>query len=210
MGYAMTFGALPVALWTGALQEARRQLDLLAPHVVGNQRMEDWRLCYGRALTLRQGSEVEALVASFIESRADPAQAPPFAHLAIDAPVPVPLPDNAPPDNAPIYPPIDAPWSAPEVLRVDAMLLLWHNGPSATAAAEARLLRALELAQRQTALSWELRAATSLARLWQRQGRAGAARELMLTTFGKFTEGFGTSDLLEARRLIAELEAGVR
>jgi predicted ATPase/DNA-binding winged helix-turn-helix (wHTH) protein len=201
MGYAMTFGTLPVALWTGAQEEVRRQLDLLAAHVVGIQRMEDWRLCYGRALTLRQGSEAEALVAAFIESRADPAQAPPFAHLPIDAPVPVPLPNGAA---------IDAPWSAPEVLRVDAMLLLCHNGPSAIAAAEARLLRALELAQQQTALSWELRAATSLARLWQRQGRAGAARELMLTTFSKFTEGFGTSDLLEARRLIAELEAGVR
>jgi predicted ATPase len=121
--------------------------------------------------------------------------------LAIGSTVPVPSPGEAP---------IDLPWSAPELLRIEAMLLLWHNTPGADAAAEAKLLRALEVAREQAALSWELRAAMSLARLWRRHGRAAEARALMVATFGKFTEGFGTSDLVAARRLIADLEAGGR
>jgi len=98
-------------------------------------------------------------------------------------------------------------WNTPELLRVDAELLLWHNAPDAGTAAEAKLLRALEVAREQTALSWELRAAMSLAPLWQRHGRTTAAHDLLSTTYAKFTEGFGTSDLIRARGLMADLEA---
>jgi predicted ATPase len=68
------------------------------------------------------------------------------------------------------------------------------------------LLRALEIARGQTALSWELRAAMSLARLWRRHGRAAEARDLLAETYGKFTEGFSTSDLVQARKLMMDLE----
>jgi predicted ATPase len=67
--------------------------------------------------------------------------------------------------------------------------------------------RALEIARGQAALSWELRAATSLARLWRRHGQAAEARDLLAATYGKFTEGFGTSDLIRARSLIVDLES---
>jgi predicted ATPase len=63
------------------------------------------------------------------------------------------------------------------------------------AAAEVKLLRALEIARGQSALSWEHRAAMSLAGLWQRQGRATEARGLLAAAYGKFTEGFDTSAL---------------
>jgi predicted ATPase/DNA-binding winged helix-turn-helix (wHTH) protein len=198
LAYAITFGALPVALWSGALEEARRLLELLAAHVVGNQRMEDWRLCYGRALKLRRGSEAEALTASFIEPRADPSRPAPFANLAIEAYVPVPLPGEEP---------IDLPWSTPELLRLDAMLLLWHGTSGGDAAAEAKLLRALKVARAQKALSWELRAAISLAQLWRRRDRGAEAHKLLMATFRKFTEGFETSDLLQAKSLLVDLES---
>ena len=58
---------------------------------------------------------------------------------------------------------------------------------------------------RQSAKPWELRAATSLARLWHTQGRCGAAQELLASAYGWFTEGFDTADLQEAKTLLQEL-----
>ena len=54
-------------------------------------------------------------------------------------------------------------------------------------------------------MSWELRAAASLARLWRDQRRAGEARELLVSVCGRFTEGFDTADLREAESLLEEL-----
>jgi predicted ATPase len=61
------------------------------------------------------------------------------------------------------------------------------------------------VAHRQQAKSLELRAALSLARLWQRQGKAPEGRELLAPIYGWFTEGFDTADLLEAKALLDEL-----
>ncbi len=196
--YAVGLAGAPLAFWTGDMGEARRQADLMAAHAVGNQRMEQWSVCFERALKLRAGDEAEALIASLIEMAPDPTFPAPFADIAANANIPVPLPDGEP---------VEMRWYTPERLRIDAELLLWHDPPGATAAAEAKLLRALEVAREQTALSWELRAATTLAWLWQRHGRIAEARDLLAGTFARFTEGFGTSDLIRARHLLAELDA---
>jgi predicted ATPase len=71
--------------------------------------------------------------------------------------------------------------------------------------AEACFRQALDVARRQQAKSWELRAATSLARLWQRQGKRAEARELLAPIYGWFTEGFETADLQEAKALLDAL-----
>lgn len=73
------------------------------------------------------------------------------------------------------------------------------------AGAKTSLLKAIEVARRQQARSWELRAATSLCRLWQRQGKQGEARQLLGEIYGWFREGFDTPDLVEARTLLEEL-----
>jgi predicted ATPase len=65
--------------------------------------------------------------------------------------------------------------------------------------------RALEIARAQQARSFELRAATSLARLWRDQGRRTEARDLLGPVYGWFTEGFDTPDLIEAKALLEEL-----
>ena len=65
--------------------------------------------------------------------------------------------------------------------------------------------RALEVARRQGARSWELRAAVSLARLWQAQGRSGNALPMLAEIYGWFTEGFDTPDLVEAKALLEEM-----
>jgi predicted ATPase len=78
------------------------------------------------------------------------------------------------------------------------------NG-SAAEEAEGLFGQALEIARRQEAKTFELRAATSLARLWQRQGKRDAARALLAPLYAWFTEGFDTRDLIEAKALLDEL-----
>jgi predicted ATPase len=73
------------------------------------------------------------------------------------------------------------------------------------AEAEAWLRRALDVARRQEAKSLELRAAMSLSRLWQQQGKRTEAHTLLAPLYGWFTEGFDTADLLEAKTLLEEL-----
>ncbi len=99
----------------------------------------------------------------------------------------------------------DAHWE-PEVHRLMGDLLLRRN-PSAPDRAEASYRRAIERARSQEAKSWELRAATSLARLWRDQGKPAEARELLAPVYGWFTEGFDTLDLKEAKALLEELTA---
>jgi len=75
------------------------------------------------------------------------------------------------------------------------------------AKAESYFDRALALARKQQAKSWELRAAMSMARLWCDQGKRDEARDLLAPIYGWFTEGFGTRDLKEAKALLDELHA---
>jgi predicted ATPase len=78
-------------------------------------------------------------------------------------------------------------------------------GPIPHAEAEESFHQALDLARHQEAKSLELRAAMSLARLWQPQGKQAEARELLAPIYGWFTEGFDTADLQEAKALLEEL-----
>src|SRR5262249_13809868 len=77
--------------------------------------------------------------------------------------------------------------------------------PDAKSEAAACFQKAIEIARRQQAKSFELRASTSLARLWQQQGKKKQARKLLAQIYGWFTEGFETADLREAKTLLAEL-----
>jgi len=89
-----------------------------------------------------------------------------------------------------------------ELRRLEGELLLMQGDD---AEAEASFRRAIEVAQRQQAKSWELRATVSLARLWQKQGRTDEARRMLAQIYGWFTEGFDTLDLKEAKALLEEL-----
>ena len=73
--------------------------------------------------------------------------------------------------------------------------------------AERCFQQAIEIAQQQSAKSWELRAATSLARLWQQQGKTAEARQMLAEIYGWFTEGFDTADLQDAKALLEELRS---
>ena len=97
-----------------------------------------------------------------------------------------------------------------ELLRIKGELVLSEGGPDAAEAAEDHFRQALDWARRQGALSWELRAATSLARLWRDQNRTKAAREILAPVYDRFTEGFETTDLKAAKLLLDGLRASLR
>jgi predicted ATPase len=89
-----------------------------------------------------------------------------------------------------------------ETLRLKGWML---SLKSDLAGAEWNFLASLDWTCRQQAKSWELRTSTSLARLWQSQGRRQEAYELLAPVYDWFTEGFDTKDLQEAKSLLAEL-----
>jgi predicted ATPase len=96
-------------------------------------------------------------------------------------------------------------WAIAELQRVKGELLLLQGAPLATAAAEAHFRQALDWARRQGALSWELRAATSLARLLRDQSSSVDALALLQPVYDRFTEGFETADLKVAKTLLEVL-----
>ena len=93
-------------------------------------------------------------------------------------------------------------WCVAELLRIKGELLLLQGGFGAAAAVEDHYRQALGWARRQGALSWELRAATSLARLLRDQNRSTEAIALLAPIYNRFTEGFETADLKVAKALI--------
>jgi predicted ATPase len=98
----------------------------------------------------------------------------------------------------------DERWWEAEVCRLQGVLLLQQTGMP-QAEAETWFQRALDVARRQQAKSLELRAAMSLSRLWQQQGKQTEARKLLAPVYGWFTEGFDTADLQDAKALLEAL-----
>jgi predicted ATPase len=94
-------------------------------------------------------------------------------------------------------------WTEADMHRVRGELLIAIGDLEA---AEQSFHQAIAVARRQSAYLWELRAATSLARLWRDQGKRNEARDLLAPIYGWFTEGFDTPDLKEAKALLQQLK----
>ena len=97
---------------------------------------------------------------------------------------------------------VDQKFNEAELHRMKGQLTLQAGNPQEAAVC---FHTAIEVARKQEAKSWELRAATSLARLWQEQGKTTEAQELLAPVYGWFTEGFDTADLQEAKALLGVL-----
>jgi predicted ATPase len=95
-------------------------------------------------------------------------------------------------------------WCEAEVYRTAGEITLRAPEPE-TAKAEAYFKRALAVAHAQRAKSWELRAAMSMGRLWRGQGKRSEGRDLLTPVYNRFTEGFDTLDLKEAKTLLDTL-----
>jgi predicted ATPase/DNA-binding winged helix-turn-helix (wHTH) protein len=98
-------------------------------------------------------------------------------------------------------------WYQPELMRIKGELLLEETGNASIKAATKCFSEAIDLSRKQGALSWELRAAHSLARLRETLGHGGDARQILGEVYGKFTEGFETPDLVAARATLEALAA---
>ncbi|MFN7929857.1 MAG: hypothetical protein U0Y68_18315, partial [Blastocatellia bacterium] len=92
-----------------------------------------------------------------------------------------------------------------DIWRIKGELLLQVAADYAQIEAESCYQKAIAIAQKQSARMFELRAATSLARLWQRQDKTAEARQMLAEIYGWFTEGFDTADLRDAGALLDEL-----
>jgi predicted ATPase len=95
-------------------------------------------------------------------------------------------------------------WYEPELYRLKGALLLQQSSSNQTEA-ESCLHQAISIARSQQAKSLELRAAMSLARLWQQQGKRQEAHDLLAPVYQWFTEGFDTADMQEAKALLDAL-----
>jgi predicted ATPase len=100
-------------------------------------------------------------------------------------------------------------WLLPEALRIKGELLLLQAADGAATAADADFRQALDWARQQGELSWELRAATSLARLLRNEGRRTEAVACLQPLYDRFKEGYGTADLMAANQLLDELRTAV-
>ncbi|MBV8242436.1 MAG: LuxR family transcriptional regulator, partial [Hyphomicrobiales bacterium] len=100
-------------------------------------------------------------------------------------------------------------WFLPETLRTKGELVLLNGVQDPADAAQDYFLKAVDQARHQGALSWELRAATSLSRLWHNRGRTREALELLAPIYDRFTEGFETADLRTAKAVIEELRTNL-
>ncbi|WP_256443060.1 MULTISPECIES: winged helix-turn-helix domain-containing protein [unclassified Bradyrhizobium] len=196
LGYAICMAGCPVALWTGDIAEAERNLRLLNKYVASNRLYSTWGRVFEIAMRLRVRTDTDSLIAQYIEARLDVCSLSVLADLDIDDLNPTELPE----------PIAEELWNYPELLRIKAEFVLCKGSSmAAQKEAEELLLKSLDRSKSQRLPSFELRTAVSLARLWGRTARVAEARSMLEASYGKFTEGFATTDLINADRLIAEL-----
>ncbi|HXO91487.1 MAG TPA: hypothetical protein VN849_11940, partial [Stellaceae bacterium] len=210
---ALALAACPIALWVGDWVAAEHYVGMLLEHS-RNHALSRWRAygrCHHGALAIQRGdlSTGLRLLRAGLEELGDPRSAPLLFRFVMAealgragqiadglAAIEEEIVDSERSEER---------WATAELLRIKGELLLLQGMPGAAAAAEDHFRQALDWARRQGALSWELRTASSLARLWRDQQRVTEARELLGSVYGRFTEGFATADLREARSLLQQL-----
>jgi len=213
--YALALAACPIALWVGNLAAAARYTGMLIDHSRKHSLplWSDLGTRLQRAVVLK-GGDFEAglrLLPAGLDEIAEPnfngliflselAEALALAgRIAEGLAV---LKARIAQSEAGCY--------TPELLRLMGELFLLQSTPAAAETAEDLFRQALDEARRQKSLSWELRAATSLARLLRKQGRHADTIACLQPIYDRFTEGFGTADLIAAKRLLDELSGGGR
>jgi predicted ATPase/DNA-binding winged helix-turn-helix (wHTH) protein len=198
--YALGIGALPVAVWRGDVPEIRRVIEMLLEYSgkYGLHWWQSWARFHQRALL---SQEVVCREWEFPPSQT---RGPTLTAVQMDV-IATLGEDNIPAEAVARVDSGRVGWSAAEILRAAGEATRRSGAKDAAHAAETMFQRSLDLARRQNALSWELRTATSLARLWKDQHRESAAHDLLSTVRARFSEGFQTRDCLRADALLQEL-----
>jgi hypothetical protein len=212
--YAFAHAACPVALWTGDLTAAESYIGTLLDHsirhLLGVHHVLG--LCHQRVLAVKRGdlSGLRLLRAGFDDlGEANAVFRFPFlGEMAEGLGRAGQIADGLAAIDEAIErcERTEEHWIMPELLRIKGELLLLQGAPGGAAVAEDHFRQALDWARRQGALSWELRTATSLARLLRDQGRPADAMALLQPVYDRFTEGFDTADLQAAKALIDALQ----
>src|SRR5216684_5521845 len=216
--YALLIAACPIALYVGDLTTAdhhvRLAFDLAARHAL--EVWNAWAQCFEGAVLIKRGDHGAGsqLLQSALERLPEPTLHRSSHHMSLllaelaaglggagQIAEGLGVVDEA----LARAERTEAGWCLAELLRTKGELLLLERVPSAVATAEVCFQQALDVARRQGALSWELRSATSLARLWRGQQRVNQARKLLGPVYRRFTEGFETADLVAARTLLASI-----
>ena len=199
LSQSLAMGSIPIALWRGENARAAQMLERLLSHATRHSQVywQSWARSYQQVLSAR-ARRIEARLGvelPQIDALSGPGELDMLGTLAEGAVSPLGVERVAGGQVG---------WCAPEILRAHAENAL-RNESRMPIAAEAAFMRSLEIAREQRALSWELRTATSLARLWRDQGRGADARQLLSGIYDRFDEGLSTADLVAARTLVDEL-----
>jgi predicted ATPase len=216
LSYALAFGACPVALWAGDLTTAEHFVTVLldVSTVPGLRGWNDLGRYFEGAMVVRRanGDSRSRLLRSALDAlgaRANDLRYPVFmrefaAALGIVGPVD--------PRLAAIEPALarsrreSEHWFEPELLRINGELRLLNGDTGAAHEAQQLFLQGLDCAHGQGALSWELRCATSLSRLWRNNHRIKEAYLVLAPILARFEEGFANADLMTAKALLDELQ----
>src|SRR5215467_5679989 len=213
--YALTRAACPVALWVGDLAAAERYVAILLDHSaqLAMAVWQAWGRCFKGVLLIKRGNAdagLRLLRTALDELRETGSALRYTAFLGVLAEGSAGA-GRATEGLAAVDEALERSqaneerWCIAELLRIKGELLLLEQAPDAATAAEDHFQQALDWARRQGALSWELRAATSLARMWCGQGRSKEARTLLGPVYDRFVEGFETADLKAAKALLSNL-----
>ncbi len=209
--HALAVAACPIVLLVGDLPAAEHYVEMLLDYSTSHAlaRWRAWGLSHQGVLVIRRGDfsrGLRLLRAAFAEPAAAGSALRLFTSFMAEA---LGRTGQIAPGLVMIEETIvrsertEEHWVIAELLRIKGELLLLQGAPDAAAVAADHFGQALDWARRQSALSWELRAATSLARLWRDQNRITAAREILARVYDRFTEGFETTDLKAAKLLLA-------
>jgi predicted ATPase/class 3 adenylate cyclase/DNA-binding winged helix-turn-helix (wHTH) protein len=218
VGQALSFcsvlgqGACPIALWAGDLAAAARYAEMLLHHTERHpiRLWNIWARCFIGLVHAKSGDlaeGVQALRRGF-EDAGDARFLPRFLLLQGEFAICLGQAGELAAGLAIIDETLarcesrEELWYMAELLRIKGELVKLQDGAGAEAAAEGYFQRALDRAGRQGALSLELRAATSLARLRKDQQRIAEGRDLLSSVYRRFTEGFATTDLRTAELLL--------
>ena len=213
--YALLIAACPIALYVGDFttvdHHVRLAFDLAARHAL--EIWNVWAQCFKGVLLIKRGDDSAGsqLLQSALERLPAPALHHHLSLLLAELAAGLGSAGQIAEGLAVVDKALaraeqtEEGWCLAELLRTKGELLLLGRVPAAVATAETCFHQALEVARRQDALSWDLRAAMSLARLWRGQERVSQARKLLAPVYRRFTEGFGTADLIAAKALLASV-----
>jgi predicted ATPase/DNA-binding winged helix-turn-helix (wHTH) protein len=210
--FALALAACPVALWTGDLASAEQYVQMLLDQATarGLAVWSIWGRCHQGVLAVKHGDVKTGLQPLLSGLRRAPQPVPAIRSFTFLTSVAEALGQLGRVDEA--IAAIDEAigrselselcWRMSDLLRVKAELLLLQNAAGGAATAEDLLRQALDWARRQGAPAWELRAATTLARLLRDSSRSDMAKSLLHPLYERFTQGFETEDLRSARALL--------